>query len=141
MGGRNRNSMYRPLPVVGVVLLACGGCGDAAAVAPRPPSSASSESNAPGPPPAVRAEVKIEQFAYEPRSLRVAPGTTVVWTNRDDAPHTVTDENRQFESPPLDSDGGYEHRFDRPGTYRYFCALHPHMTGQITVELETAPRQ
>jgi len=85
------------------------------------------------PPVSASMKVKIEQFAYAPRSLTIAPGTTVVWINHDDAPHTVTGKDREFNSKGLDTDDTFEHRFDTPGTYHYFCALHPHMTGEIIV--------
>jgi plastocyanin len=142
MDGQNHSTISWPLPVFGgLLLVVCTGCGGVAALSPEASSGISGQSITPQPPPANRVQVKIEQFAYSPRSLTVATGTTVVWINHDDAPHTVTEENRQFESMALDTDDAYEHRFDVPGTYRYFCALHPHMTGQITVQLETPTPQ
>ncbi len=77
--------------------------------------------------------IAIQDFAFMPAVLTVKPGTTVVWTNRDDEPHTVTDVGQQFKSPALDTDDSYRHRFDTLGTFTYVCSLHPHMTGTITV--------
>jgi plastocyanin len=80
------------------------------------------------------ATVKIDQFAFEPASLTVAPGTTVEWTNHDDVPHTVVDKKVRFKSQALDTDDVYRHTFSDPGTYQYFCSVHPHMVGEIHVK-------
>jgi plastocyanin len=80
------------------------------------------------------AEIKIDNFSFGPASLTVAPGTTVTWTNRDDIPHTVVADDKTFKSKPLDTDDTYAYTFDKPGTYPYFCSLHPHMTGTVVVQ-------
>lgn len=79
--------------------------------------------------------VVIREFRFEPQSLTVAAGATVIWTNRDDDPHTVTsaDDPKLLGSPPLDTGETFRFRFDKPGTYRYFCSIHPHMQGTIIV--------
>jgi plastocyanin len=81
------------------------------------------------------AAVTIDNFTFTPAQITVAPGTRVVWTNRDDIPHTVVDaaNPRAVKSPPLDTDDVYARVFDKPGTYSYFCSLHPHMTGSVIV--------
>jgi plastocyanin len=80
-------------------------------------------------------KVSIDNFSYSPAEVTVAAGSTVVWTNRDDVPHTVTaSDKRQFTSPALDTDETFSRRFDQSGTYEYFCAVHPHMTGRIVVK-------
>jgi plastocyanin len=78
--------------------------------------------------------VKIDNFAYTPQQITVKAGTTVVWTNGDDIPHTVTSSDNKFRSKALDTDDKFSFTFTTPGTYKYFCALHPHMTGSIVVE-------
>ena len=80
------------------------------------------------------AEVKIDNFTFGPADLTVSVGTTVTWTNRDDIPHTVVSTEQKFKSPVLDTGEQFSHRFDTPGTYKYFCSIHPKMTGQIVVE-------
>ena len=80
--------------------------------------------------------VKIGNFTFGPQELKVKAGTTVTWTNEDDIPHTVVSPNN-FRSKVLDTDGTYTFTFTNPGTYKYFCSLHPHMTGTIVVETET----
>jgi amicyanin len=78
--------------------------------------------------------VKIDNFVYNPQQVTVKAGTTVVWTNHDDIPHTVTSSAGVFRSKALDTDDTFSFTFTTPGTYKYFCALHPHMTGSIVVE-------
>ena len=80
--------------------------------------------------------VKIGNFTFGPQELKVKAGTTVTWTNEDDIPHTVVSPNN-FRSKALDTDGTYSFTFTTPGTYKYFCSLHPHMTGTIVVEAAT----
>jgi amicyanin len=78
--------------------------------------------------------VTIDNFTFAPHRLTVKRGTTVTWINRDDIPHTVTAVDLQFRSKALDSDDSYSFTFTAPGTYAYFCSLHPRMTGTIVVE-------
>lgn len=80
------------------------------------------------------AEVGIDNFVYNPQQLTVKVGTAVTWTNRDDIPHTVTSKTGVFRSKALDTDDTFSFTFATPGTFPYFCALHPHMTGTIVVE-------
>ncbi|HZS54620.1 MAG TPA: metallophosphoesterase [Bryobacteraceae bacterium] len=80
------------------------------------------------------AQVQIDNFSFAPKSLTVAPGTTVTWTNHDDIPHNVVSTEKRFSSPVLDTDQTFSFQFRKPGSYRYFCQLHPMMTGAIVVE-------
>ena len=85
---------------------------------------------------AARAEetnVMIDNFTFEPQQLNVKVGTTVTWKNRDDIPHTVVSAGK-FRSKTLDTDDSFSFTFTSAGDYRYFCSLHPHMTGMIKVE-------
>jgi plastocyanin len=86
---------------------------------------------------AEEAAVKIGNFTFGPKDLKVKSGTTVIWTNEDDIPHTVTSTTMAFKSKALDSDDKFSFTFTTPGTYQYFCSLHPHMTGTIVVEAAT----
>ena len=61
-------------------------------------------------------------------------GTTVTWTNRDDIPHTVVSEDQTFKSKALDTDESYSFTLTKPGTYSYFCSIHPKMTAKVVVE-------
>jgi plastocyanin len=85
---------------------------------------------------AARAEdtaVHIDNFTFEPKELTVKVGTTVTWTNRDDIPHTVVCAGK-FRSKTMDTDGTFSFTFAAAGEYKYFCSLHPHMTGMVKVE-------
>ena len=80
-------------------------------------------------------EVTIDNYTFSPNLLTVPVGTTVTWVNHDDTPHTVvSDDNpRTFRSGGLDTDDKFSFTFTKPGTYKYFCAVHPHMTGMVIV--------
>ena len=78
-------------------------------------------------------KVTIENFTFGPADLTVKVGTTVAWTNHDDIPHTVVSAGK-FRSKTLDTDDSYSFTFTAAGDYKYFCSLHPHMTGTIKVE-------
>ena len=81
-------------------------------------------------------QVMIDNFSFSPAAVTVAAGTRVTWTNRDDIPHTVTDAAtpRAMRSAPLDTGDSFAFTFAMPGTYAYFCSLHPHMQGTVTVQ-------
>ena len=85
---------------------------------------------------AAEAKVEIDNFTFTPRSLTVARGTKVTWVNADDVPHTATSTETPplFNSGLLDTDGSFSFTFEKAGTYRYFCGIHPHMTGEIVVK-------
>ena len=78
-------------------------------------------------------EVKIDNFTFPPQKLTVKAGTTVTWTNEDDIPHTVVSTGH-FRSKALDTGDKYSFTFTTPGSYQYFCYIHPHMTGTIVVQ-------
>ena len=78
-------------------------------------------------------DIAVDNFNFAPSTTSVPVGSTITWTNRDDVPHNIVSTERKFKSPVLDTDERFSHRFDEPGTYRYFCSIHPKMTGQIVV--------
>ena len=82
-------------------------------------------------------EVLIDQFTFTPQRVTVKVGTTVTWSNEDDVPHTIASSSKLFKSKPLDTRDKFSFTFTTPGTYEYFCSLHPHMTGAIVVEAAT----
>jgi plastocyanin len=82
--------------------------------------------------------VSIDNFTFAPQQLTVKAGTTVTWTNKDDIPHGIAATGNAFNrSKALDTDDSYSFTFATPGTYQYFCYIHPHMTGTIVVEAAT----
>lgn len=83
---------------------------------------------------AARDIVKIDNFSFAPRSLTVKAGATVTWMNHDDLPHNVVSTEKKFSSPVLDTDQNFSFKFQEPGSYPYYCKIHPMMTGTIVVE-------
>lgn len=79
-------------------------------------------------------EIVIQNFAFQPSTLTVKAGTKVTWVNRDDDPHTATANDKSFNSKTLDTGDRFSMEFDKPGTYAYYCALHPNMTGRVVVK-------
>jgi plastocyanin len=77
--------------------------------------------------------VKIDYFAFAPEQLTVKAGTTVTWVNDDDTPHTVVATGKAFRSKALDTDDKFSFTFTTPGSYEYFCSLHPYMKAMVTV--------
>ena len=82
---------------------------------------------------AEESKVTIDNFTFAPAELKVKVGDTVTWSNHDDIPHTVVSAGK-FRSKAMDTDGTFSFTFTAAGEYKYFCSLHPHMTGMITVE-------
>jgi plastocyanin len=78
--------------------------------------------------------VTIDNFTFSPADLTIVPGTTVTWVNNDDIPHVVVETNKAFRSKALDTDDKFSFTFNTAGEFSYFCSLHPHMTGKITVK-------
>ena len=83
--------------------------------------------------PAAASDVAVDNFSFNPGTTSVAAGGTIRWTNHDDVPHTIVSTDQKFKSPVLDTDGQFSYHFDAPGTYKYFCSIHPKMTGEIVV--------
>jgi plastocyanin len=78
-------------------------------------------------------QVVVDNFSFMPAMAAVPVGTTVTWTNHDDIPHNVVSPDQKFKSPVLDSDEMFSHTFNAAGTYKYYCSIHPRMTGQVVV--------
>ncbi|WP_413771403.1 cupredoxin family copper-binding protein [Mesorhizobium sp. PAMC28654] len=77
--------------------------------------------------------VKIDNFTFTPAALTVKPGTTVTFENDDDIPHLVVANDGAFRSKALDTGDTYAFTFTKAGDFAYYCGLHPHMQGKITV--------
>lgn len=80
------------------------------------------------------AEVKIDNFSFSPEALTVRVDAVVTWTNMDDVPHVIASNDGVFKSKGLDTDDKYSYRFTKPGTYLYYCSIHPKMIGKIVVQ-------
>lgn len=120
-----RNKRLWIISMTALVALAC------VTVAPRGAILASSaEDHTPAP-----VQVSIDNFSFGMATLTIKAGTSVTWVNKDDVPHTVvsSDKPRLFASPPLDTDEKFSYTFAKPGTYAYFCSIHPKMTAKVVV--------
>jgi plastocyanin len=79
-------------------------------------------------------QVTIQNFAFNPQTITVAPGTTVTWTNKDNVDHTVTSDTSAWpDSGNVATNRTFSHTFANTGTYTYHCALHPSMTAKVIV--------
>ena len=80
-------------------------------------------------------KIEIKDFAFNPQTITVKSGEKITWINRDEEPHTVVSVGKKFpKSSGLDTDQEYSIIVGAPGTYEYFCSVHPKMTGTIVVE-------
>ncbi|MFE0025013.1 cupredoxin family copper-binding protein [Amycolatopsis sp. NPDC059021] len=110
--------MRRTAIVLAGLLLACG----VLAWSPRPASAAAQQ-------------VMMENYAYGPAALTVRAGDTVTWMQHDEAPHDVvtTSAPVAFRSPKLSQGQSWSYTFTQPGTYSYYCSVHPDMRATVTV--------
>ena len=77
--------------------------------------------------------IAIQSFQFSPAVITVPAGTTVTWVNHDETAHSVAEKSKAFRSGGLDTNDRYSFTFSKPGTYVYYCTLHPQMTGTIHV--------
>lgn len=79
-------------------------------------------------------EVWIQGMAFNPSTITVTVGTTVKWTNKDSASHTVTSDTGLFDSGSIANSATYTFTFTTAGTYQYHCTIHPTMTAKVVVQ-------
>jgi plastocyanin len=84
--------------------------------------------------PADTTTVVVKDFMFAPMASTIKAGTTVTWLNKDDEPHTVVSDTGLFHSAALDTNETFSFEFDKPGTYRFICSIHPSMVGTIVVQ-------
>jgi amicyanin len=78
--------------------------------------------------------VHIDNFTFTPQEITITRGTTLTWVNDDDIPHAIAATNKAFRSKAMDTEQKFSFTFTEPGTYEYFCSLHPHMQGKVIVK-------
>ena len=84
--------------------------------------------------PAQTNDISIDNFKFAAPTITVPVGAAVTWTNRDDVPHNVVSTDGAFKSPVLDTGQKFSHTFETPGTFKYYCSLHPRMTTAEVVQ-------
>jgi plastocyanin len=77
--------------------------------------------------------VTIERMRFEPQSLVVAPGDTIVWINKDLVPHTATSRTAGFDSKAIQANASWKYTVKKKGRYDYTCTFHPTMSGTVRV--------
>ena len=77
--------------------------------------------------------MNMQHFAYQMANIQVRAGTTVTWTNQDNVPHSVTFKNGMKDSGLLSQGQSFSYTFNAPGTYQYYCTVHPYMVATVTV--------
>jgi plastocyanin len=126
-------SIPNPIQRRGRIGLICGGIGIAALLAAVIPAIVAGGAAAVAIA-APTATIQIANFKFTPPDLTVTAGTTVIWKNADDSPHRIADDSGAYASPALDTDDSFSHTFATPGVYKYFCSIHPYMTGTVVVK-------
>jgi len=83
--------------------------------------------------------VSMQNDQYNPNTITIAAGTTVVWENDEDpnasnVTHDVVSDDGSWYSDFIDPGQTFAMTFTTPGTYSYFCDLHANMEGTIVVQ-------
>jgi len=87
---------------------------------------------------AAYSRVNIKNGSFVPSALTVSSGTTVEWHNQDAIQHRIVSSQGLFDSGLIDPGKKFSIKFNNPGTYNYYCSLHPQMQGSVTVSGTTA---
>ena len=85
-----------------------------------------------------KAIIHMHGFAFIPKTLTIAAGTSVTVINDDDEAHTLSAVDKSFDSAGLDAHESWSHVFTTVGSFAYLCELHPYMKGLIIVRSLTA---
>jgi plastocyanin len=119
-------------PVLSLLVLALSSCGGGGG---GEETTAAAESVATAPDASLEraATVEIIDFAYDPEPVRVQTGGKVIWKNMDSAPHTATADDGSFDTGTIEEGKLKSETFKEPGTYTYFCEIHPTMHGTVEV--------
>jgi plastocyanin len=131
-----KTALLLVMALPGLLPLGCGPGPGGADGGTEPRGTVASPEGTAEAPPAAERQIVIDNFSFQPAEVTVAAGTKVTWLNRDDVPHTATSTARPkaFDSGTLDTDEKFSRVFAEPGTYEYFCAVHPKMTGRVIVK-------
>ena len=121
--------LFSALVLTALALASCGGGGDSTS---SEAESSPAETGAGG---KLERSPKVEivNFAYSPDPVRVQAGGKVIWQNMDSAPHTATADDGSFDTGTLEKGKLKSETFKEPGTYTYYCEIHPTMHGTVEV--------
>jgi plastocyanin len=123
--------MRRLVSSLALTLVLCGG---AALAQSGPPASGASPAPAASPVASPAVVVHIKNFAYAPDTVTIRPGQSVRFVEEDETPHTVTADDKSFDSGNLERGRSWTHVFAKEGAYPYFCAYHTYMKGKVVVK-------
>jgi plastocyanin len=129
---KGRFTMKRRLFLKSMIVLFALIMTSCASTPPAVTSSGAPKQPAPSIAGAQNAAISIENFSFNPATLTITAGTTVTWTNNDNATHTI--KSPGFNSQDLAHGQTFAFKFDAKGTYDYSCGIHPAMTGEIIVQ-------
>src|SRR5262249_14319431 len=116
-------------PSVFLALVGLGALAGAPATAGSAPAASASPQHVPA-----SVTVTIEAFQFSPSPLKVPVGTPVVFVNKDPMPHTVTPDGQSFQGTGrLVSGASKTVVFEKPGTFKCHCEIHPSMLGKVVV--------
>jgi plastocyanin len=124
MRKRSSKALLSALALATLLLLAACGGGGSAGGGTKGIGSA-------GPTPGA---IVMKDFSFQPGSIDVTAGTSVTWTNDDPEAHTVTADDNSFDSKQMASGQTFSFTFQKAGTYKYHCSIHPSMVGQVVVK-------
>ncbi len=139
------DAFSRPFPTAGTYEYFCiyhpnmtgtvrvAGAGGAVPAAAIPPTATATSAAAPGASLSGGSPVEMVDFAYAPGTITIKPGASVTWNNSGVAPHTITDKDGKYDSGFIKRGESYTRKFETPGTYDYYCTLHPQMVGKVVV--------
>src|SRR5262249_29572686 len=133
---RKMSALFLAMSLLAIAAVGCSGNGGNTEGTPGGAVGVGSSKSDEQQPAEVEKQIVIDNFTFDPPMLTVPVGTKVTWVNHDDVPHTATStaKPKRFDSKTLDTDDKFSHVFTAPGTYDYFCAVHPKMTGRIIVK-------
>jgi len=79
------------------------------------------------------AKAEMHTMAFAPNRIEIAAGTTVVWTNNDPVVHTISADDKSWDSGAIEPGQTWSHTFTQPGEYAFHCTPHPFMKGVLVV--------
>jgi plastocyanin len=139
---KTKGLSYLSVAIFALVLAGCSAVANPSSPANTPmpmpsdtplPGNNPAPTNTPAPVSSGIADIKIQNFAFDPPNITIKAGTKVQWTNLDGVTHSITSDTGLWDSGGIAQGDSYNRVFDTPGTYPYHCGIHPTMKGTITV--------